>query len=145
MGNVPGLSKIKSQLASQYNARQMLGRRGERAAVRFLDAQGYFVWKANWKCRRGELDIVAYQGHQLVILEVKSASSSRSVFDPLDRIDHRKRLKLRRLAERFMKDHRVELKARRLWSVRIDAIRVTASGFMRSPHIEHYQNSVEFR
>ena len=51
------------------------GALGEQLACRFLEEAGYLVLERNWKHARHELDIIARQGHELVIVEVKTRSS----------------------------------------------------------------------
>ncbi|ODR07337.1 hypothetical protein BHQ15_11160 [Mycolicibacillus koreensis] len=54
--------------------RARLGAFGEELAVRHLTAAGWQVVARNWRCRHGELDIVAVdpQGPTLVFVEVKT-------------------------------------------------------------------------
>ncbi|MDF3051021.1 MAG: hypothetical protein K0R87_2659 [Pseudonocardia sp.] len=40
-------------------AKDELGRRGEDEAVRYLERRGLVVLSRNWRCRDGELDVVA--------------------------------------------------------------------------------------
>ena len=49
-----------------------LGRYGEDLAAEHLRRQGLTVLARNWRCARGELDIVARDGSALVICEVKT-------------------------------------------------------------------------
>jgi putative endonuclease len=56
--------------------RQALGRWGEDLAARHLEASGYEVLSRNWRCREGELDIVARCGDALVFVEVKARSGT---------------------------------------------------------------------
>lgn len=49
-----------------------IGRRGEDAAALFLERQGMTVVERNWRCRSGEIDIVALDGDELVLVEVKT-------------------------------------------------------------------------
>ena len=48
------------------------GERGEDIACRFLRAKGYGIVATNWRCREGEIDIVAQDGATLVFVEVKT-------------------------------------------------------------------------
>ncbi len=48
-----------------------LGEAGEAAAARWLADMGWVVIARNWRCRSGELDIVALDGDVLVAVEVK--------------------------------------------------------------------------
>jgi putative endonuclease len=47
------------------------GREGEDLACRHLEAQGFRILARNWRCRGGELDIVARDGAVTVFVEVK--------------------------------------------------------------------------
>jgi Holliday junction resolvase-like predicted endonuclease len=87
----------------------------------------------------GEVDIIAYHEHTLVIVEVK-ARSRQDAYRAIDRIDKDKMARLQKLAARFWRDHRVERKARRLWNMRIDGIGITLSrggGVEVAEHIEN--------
>jgi putative endonuclease len=53
-----------------------LGRRGEDLACRHLEAQGLRLLERNYRCRTGEIDLVMLQGATLVLVEVRSRSTS---------------------------------------------------------------------
>lgn len=57
------------------NTSQELGRRGEEAAVAFLESKGIEIVDQNWKCSYGEVDIIALDDHTLVFCEVKTRRS----------------------------------------------------------------------
>jgi putative endonuclease len=52
--------------------KQELGQHGEDLAVDFLQQMGYEILARNWRYGKGELDIVARIGQELVIVEVKT-------------------------------------------------------------------------
>lgn len=54
--------------------RQALGRWGEDLAAQHLASEGYELLARNWRCRAGELDIVARGGDVLAFVEVKTRS-----------------------------------------------------------------------
>ncbi len=56
--------------------RKQLGNLGEKLAKGFLKKNGYRIRETNFKCREGEIDIVAEQGDYLVFVEVRTKSSS---------------------------------------------------------------------
>jgi putative endonuclease len=81
-----------------------VGRRGEAAVERQYVARGYRVVARNWRCRVGELDLVAARGAMLVICEVKTRRGTR-FGGGFEAVDARKRQKLRALAETFCLQH----------------------------------------
>lgn len=56
----------------QVNSRRSLGEWGERQARLYLEAEGYSIVAANFRCRAGEIDIVAIDGDEMVFVEVKT-------------------------------------------------------------------------
>ena len=56
--------------------RSALGSYGERVAVRALTDAGFSVLDRNWRCRDGELDVVARDGDALVFCEVKTRTGT---------------------------------------------------------------------
>jgi len=51
-----------------------LGAWGEDLAVEYLEGSGLTILARNWRCRHGELDIVATDGQTVVFCEVKTRS-----------------------------------------------------------------------
>lgn len=108
---------------AQRPDRRTLGRLGEEEAARYLQLQGLTVVERNWRCREGEIDIVALDetGDCLVVIEVKTRTSEffgRAV----EAVTPVKARRLRVLAARWLADHPVAT-AR----VRIDVIGVLAA------------------
>ena len=135
---------MKEEFLRKWRAyrRIRLGRKGEDLACRFLRRQGYFVWKRNWRCRYGELDIVAYNDSQLRLIEVKTrAGNSALSFPAIGAIDKDKTRRLERLAHSFLLRQRKAMRLRRLTSFAIDAITVhIPGGFFSRPVITYVQN-----
>lgn len=98
-----------------------LGRRGEELAAAHLESLGLVILTRNWRCREGEIDIVATDGlQQVVICEVKTRSGD-GFGSPFEAVTQGKRRKLRRLAQVFLADCGM-----RWVSVRFDVIGVVA-------------------
>lgn len=93
-----------------------LGRYGEDAAVRYLQASGLTVIQRNWRCRSGEIDIVALDRDELVICEVKSRTDDRCG-GPLAAITPAKLQRLRGLAAQWLADHQLAVSG-----IRIDIV-----------------------
>ena len=51
-----------------------LGSRYEEAAARFLESRGYEIIERNYRCRQGEIDLIAKEGEYVVFVEVKYRS-----------------------------------------------------------------------
>jgi putative endonuclease len=56
--------------------RRTLGQHGEGLAVAYLQQQGYGIIATNWRCRTGEIDIIAVDGPSLVFVEVRTRRST---------------------------------------------------------------------
>lgn len=52
------------------------GQQYEQAAARWLEQQGLTIVARNWRCRQGEIDVVARHGEVLVFVEVRARSSA---------------------------------------------------------------------
>jgi putative endonuclease len=74
---------------------------GERVAVRHLQQQGLVVLDRNWRCRDGELDIVARDGSALVICEVKTRRSKR-FGTAAEAVVGKKAVRIRRMAGQWI-------------------------------------------
>ena len=57
---------------SRKNGRFDLGRCGEDFAVRLLELDGYEILARNFRCKEGEIDIVASRCGDLAFTEVKT-------------------------------------------------------------------------
>ena len=52
------------------------GKQGEEIAVNYLIEKGYEILERNWRNRHNEIDIIAKDGKELVIVEVKTRKSN---------------------------------------------------------------------
>lgn len=111
-------------------AKDDLGRRGEAIAAEFLESAGLTVIDRNWRCRLGELDLVARDEREIVVVEVKTRSGL-GFGHPFEAVTPRKLARLRLLAGQWRNAH----PALRL-PVRIDVVGVTAP-HGRAPRVEH--------
>lgn len=114
------------------SAKQVLGRLGEAHAAEYLESAGYRIIERNWRCRYGEIDIVASHQGALVFVEVKTRSSD-AFGHPFEAITEAKLRRMQLLA--------------RLWSAarpgsfgrpRLDVIGILAPGgaLQRVQHLE---------
>lgn len=103
-------------------AKDALGREGEDIAAEYLRGCGLTVIARNWRCARGELDIIARDGSTLVVCEVKTRRGTR-YGTPAEAVGPGKLRRLRRLALYWLDEQQAYAP-----SIRIDVI-----GIIRPP------------
>lgn len=86
--------------------RAQTGRLGESEAASFLEKKGYRVLERNYRCRYGEIDIVARDGAALVFVEVKTRASDR-FGTPGESVDSRKQKKIILTAQYYIESNRL--------------------------------------
>jgi putative endonuclease len=84
-----------------------IGQRGEDAAAAFLERSGFTIVERNWRCKSGEVDIVALDEDTLVLCEVKTRRSI-SKGSPEDAVTLAKQRKIVRLAEAYIQRAQIE-------------------------------------
>ena len=81
-------------------ARVARGKWAEDLVSRWYEQHGYVIVARNWRCRRGELDVVACKDGVLVVCEVK-ARASNAFGTPAEAVTPAKQLKVRRATADF--------------------------------------------
>jgi len=109
-----------------------LGRKGEELAVAHLKEIGYEIVQVNWFSQHLELDIVAKDGNELVIVEVKARGSD-SYEHPSEAVSNKKIRFLVNAAEAYIIEHNINC------DTRFDVISIifTRNGF----ELEHFKNA----
>jgi putative endonuclease len=98
------------------------GKLSEAVAADFLKKQGLTVVAQNVRCTLGEIDLIARQGNIHVFVEVKSRfASGRGL--PQEAITRAKQRRITRLAQWYIKQHRLQHQ-----SARFDVIAITWQG-----------------
>ena len=87
-----------------------LGRFGEELASRRLRKLGYEILETNYKCRLGEIDLVARDGDVLVFVEIKTRKN-RPLGEAKEAVHKRKQGQLSRVALAY-------LKSKNLWGTK---------------------------
>ena len=94
-----GMRRRKGQEPYSLNKRAV-GTAYERQAGAFLSEQGYEILQYNYRCARGEIDIIAREGGYLVFVEVKYRKDIRGGH-PLEAVNLSKQRKICRTAEYY--------------------------------------------
>ena len=84
--------------------RQELGRTGEATAAEFLVAKGYQIRERNFRCREGEIDLIATKDDFLVFIEVKTRKAGSPVHPSLS-VTPRKQQKVRQVGQIYCAAH----------------------------------------
>ena len=81
------------------------GQRAEVLAARYLQDRGYRLVTTNFRCRRGEIDIIAEDGDVLCFVEVRSRANA-ALGHPLETVGMAKQARLIRAARYYLATHR---------------------------------------
>jgi len=117
-------------------ARQGLGRTGERLAADALMSKGYCILERNFRCRQGEIDLVAEDEQDLIFVEVK-ARRGVSFGLPEDALTMRKQRKLIEVASYYLDLHAC---SDRSWRIDVVAVQFSSSGKLEEIRI--YKHAV---
>ena len=90
---------------------RLLGRWGEDRAAECLRKKGFQVTGANWKCRFGEIDLIAEDGVYLCFVEVKLRKSA-AYGSAAASVDRHKQDRLRTAATLYLSRHPTDLQPR---------------------------------
>jgi len=113
-----------------------LGRLGERLAAEKLLALGYSILERNFRCRYGEIDLVAEQAQDLVFVEVKTRRGTAYGL-PEEAVTTRKQRKIVEVALHYIDIHAC---SERSWRVDVVAVQLSIRGKLEEIRI--YQHAV---
>lgn len=112
--------------------RRRLGQWGENVAAIHLEASGLALVERNWRCRGGEIDLVARDGETIVFVEVKTRRG-REFGAPEEALTAHKARKLLQLGEIYMAEHELDDVN---WRIDLVAVELDESGLLlRCDHI----------
>ena len=117
--------------------RDEVAKLGEELARKFLKKRGYRIRETNFRCRAGEIDIVAQQKDYLVFVEVRTKSSL-GFGTPEESITQRKKEKLVALALAYINAHQNLPPL-----CRIDVVAVEVDQKGKAERIELIQNAIQ--
>ena len=116
--------------------RKKIGNYGELLAKNYLQKHRYKIIEQNWRCKIGEIDLIAKKGKSLIIVEVKATVIKKN-FYPEDHITPKKLHRLKKLSEIYC-----IYKKPSVSSIQIDVIAIEFSKTYKPNYIKHYQNIV---
>jgi putative endonuclease len=110
-----------------------LGKKGEQVATDYLREKGYRIIARNWRFKHKEVDIIAFHGDYLVVVEVKTRTSS-GWEHPRESITPSKIRFLVHATEAFVIQHKIDQK------IRFDVVSVMPNEGEKW-EIEHIENA----
>ena len=117
-------------------ANDLLGHWGESVAAEYLRKKRYTVVAANYRCRLGEIDLIAEDRDFLVFVEVKLRKSA-DFAEAREFVDLKKQARLRKTAMLYLSCHPTDLQPR------FDVIEIYAPQGMetRKPELNHLEDA----
>ncbi|HME91894.1 MAG TPA: YraN family protein [Myxococcaceae bacterium] len=115
--------------------RRRFGDQGEDATVQFLEARGYAIRSRNFRCRYGELDVVAEKDGTICFVEVRARATA-IWGDPSYTVSRSKQRRIVKAALHYMLAYGVRGKM-----IRFDVVSIVGRG--RDAAIEHYPNAFD--
>lgn len=109
-----------------------LGRKGEELAVAHLRSLGYEILETNWFSHHLEIDIIARDGNELVVVEVKARSTD-SYEHPSEAVSNKKIRFLVNAAEAYIQEKDIDL------DTRFDVISIIYTG--GGVELEHFKDA----
>ncbi len=106
-------------------------------AARFLKNKGYLVLETNYRCRWGEIDIVAVEEGQIVFVEVRTRKGN-EFGTPEESITPAKRRRLVVTAQSYLRERGQEGLD---W--RVDLIAIRLGSRQRPARVEHIRHAIE--
>lgn len=115
--------------------RKVLGAWGESLAALHLEAGGYAILERNWRCRRGEIDIIMCHGAEIIFVEVKTRRGTK-MGSPEEGLTRRKSKRLIELSQHYLAQNELDVD----W--RLDLVAIEVDEKMRLERIDHWPNAV---
>jgi putative endonuclease len=117
-------------------SRSAVGRAGENAAAEHLEHLGYILLERNWRCRIGEIDLIALDGNTLVFVEVRSRTNPTRYGTAIEAVTPRKCRQVREVATAYLKQ-----RGGLPQPLRFDVVAITFLGGGNAPETKHLQGA----
>ncbi len=112
-----------------------IGKHGEALAQNYLQEQHYTIVQKNFRCKFGEIDIIAKEGHVVVFVEVRTKTST--AYGPAyNSVTYSKQKQIKRVALYYISKHNL-VKTQ----FRFDVIGIFLDPHTDCSHIDHIQNA----
>ena len=113
--------------------RHILGIEGENIARKFLIEKGYKILLKNFRCRQGEIDIIAKDRNEIVFVEVKTRVNLNHG-SPSEAVDRNKRNRIIKASKYFLYVKKLENR-----NIRFDVIEIIKKDKFYIRHIKNVE------
>lgn len=119
--------------------RKNLGDFGENVAATHLIRKGYHILERKWRCRAGEIDLIASFQGDLIFVEVRTRRS-KQFGTPEESLSQRKQARLITVAQTYLETHEIDEETTP-W--RIDVIAIDVDSYGRVARLNHIPSAIE--
>jgi len=112
----------------------LIGKKGEENAIKYLQANGYKIRHCNWRFKKNEIDIICEENNLLVVVEVKTRTSE-YFENPKEAVTKKKQKSIIKATEAYIFEFDIQ------FETRFDIISVTIIG--NQMHIEHIKDAYQ--
>jgi putative endonuclease len=102
--------RMKSE-SDEYQQKDELGKKGEEIAREHLIFKGYRILDVNWRHGHKEIDVVARQGEEIIVVEVKTRLENYTV-EPWEAVTTSKIRNIVEVADAWLRIHQIDLETR---------------------------------
>lgn len=120
------------------HSNRSLGIYGEKAATSYLENQGYNIIERNYRCKLGEIDIIAVDGDVIAFIEVKTRRSEKFC-RPGDSVNFAKQKKIIKTALCFISQKKLTD-----WMSRFDVVEVIVDNKEKIEKVTLIKNAFEY-
>ncbi len=119
-------------------SKKSVGELGENIAGKFLEKKGYKILERNYRCKEGEIDIVAEHKESLVFVEVRTKTTSR-FGTPEESVSPNKMRTITNSSFSYLNTHKAFSQN---WRIDFIGIELAADGDVK--RVNHIENAIQF-
>ena len=93
---------VSRETRTRKDRRKITGTQGELYAVDHLKSASYDIVELNWRCKSGEIDIIAQTGQVLIFIEVRTRSVKGIFGTPQESVNRIKQAKVKANANVYL-------------------------------------------
>ncbi len=111
---------------------KIIGNFGENLGKKYLENLGYEIVNSNFKCKQGEIDLIAKNGEEIVFVEVKTRENNKFGYG-IDAVDIRKQKHIKQVAQYYIYKNNLETRG-----IRFDILEIYL--LHKKYYIHHIKN-----